>query len=259
MNFSPSRLAALVSVLLLAYMLLASPPGARVGLAQKLGAGSAGADSHACSAIEQELLHEINLARTKPGEYASFLERTKPSYSGNEFKQGGGRPPVITVEGWGAVNDAITFLRAAKPAPALASSVGLCCGAGELTRDQKVSGRTGHMGSDGSYCEQRAERFGAWAAPIGENLSYGKLSARERVAGLLIDDGVSNRMHRKRLLDPAFKVVGVACDEHSAEDTLCVITLAGGFKDKFGAAPSAAGKSAPAGKGDKVTDGARRF
>ncbi len=258
MKFPPVKLAALALALLLACALIPSPPDAASASAQKRKvskAEKASAIAHACSAIEQELLYEINLARTKPAEYASVLEKMKPSYSGNEFRQGGGKQSIITVEGWRAVEEAISALRGASPAPALAASVGMCCGAGELTKDQKTSGRTGHKGSDGSYCEQRAERFGTWTAPIGENLSYGNLSARERVTGLIIDDGVSNRMHRKRLLDPGFKVVGIACDEHSAEDTLCVITLAGGFMEKT----TAAGKSAPAGKSADIPSDARRF
>jgi uncharacterized protein YkwD len=236
--------------LALALSLLAYAPGERSASAQKLkkakastatartskvsttDASAAGGGMHSCSAIEQELLQEINLARTNPSAYAAHLESLKPLYNGNQFKQSNGKPPVITVEGWRAVEEAISAMRSARPSSALAASTGMCCGAGELTKDQKKSGRTGHQGSDGSFCEQRAERYGTWTAPIGENLSYGNLSARERVVGLLIDDGVSNRGHRKRLLDPGFKVVGIACDEHTSEATLCVITLAGGFKDR---------------------------
>lgn len=216
--------------------------------------------AHSCTAIEQELLSEINFARTRPNEYANYLEQLKPLYSGKEFKPAGGRHAVVTVEGWPAVAEAVAAMRSARPAPALAASVGMCCGASELTRDQKKSGRTGHQGSDGSFCEQRAERFGTWLAPIGENLSYGHLTARERVLGLLIDDGVGSRGHRKRLLDSAYKVVGIACDDHGSEETLCVITLAGGFTDRLTSSKPAAGdKSADKTKTTALPSGARRY
>jgi hypothetical protein len=64
--------------------------------------------------------------------------------------------------------------------------------------------------------------------PIGENLSYGTDTARERVLTLLIDDGFANRAHRKRLLDPSFHVTGIACGDHKLS-ALCVITLTCGF------------------------------
>ena len=97
-------------------------------------------------------------------------------------------------------------------------------------KEQVGTDAMGHKGKDGSFCEQRTQRFGTWKEPIGENLSYGTDTARERVLTLLIDDGVTNRGHRKRLLDPSFHVVGVACGDHKL-GAMCVITLAGGFTD----------------------------
>ena len=187
------------------------------------------------SPVEQELLDEINLLRTRPSVYASFLEGLKPFFKGANFERPG-KVMMITQEGWEAVDEAIRFLRATKPLEPLGVSGGMCRGAGEHVQDQKKSGATGHKGTDGSFCEDRVARFGAWAAPIGENLSYGDDSARERVLNFLIDDGVSNRNHRKRLLDASFKVAGVSCGEHTTLGSLCVVTLAGGFTEKLNAA-----------------------
>jgi uncharacterized protein YkwD len=106
----------------------------------------------------------------------------------------------------------------------------MCSGARELVKDQAGTDTTGHRGADGSFCEQRTQRFGTWKEPIGENLSYGNDTARERVLTLLIDDGIANRGHRKRLLDASFRVAGIACGDHKL-GAMCVITLAGGFTD----------------------------
>lgn len=187
------------------------------------------------SPVEKELLDEINLLRTRPSEYAAYLEGLKPFYKGNEYRRPGATA-LLTNEGWKAVEEAIQFLRAVKPLKPVDVSGGMCSGAGELAKDQKKTGSTGHKGTDGSFCEDRVTRYGTWASPIGENLSYGNHTARERVFNFLIDDGVSNRNHRKRLLDPGFKVAGVACGEHNAMGSMCVITLAGGFTDKLNAA-----------------------
>lgn len=210
-----------------------------------------GAKAGATAALEQDIISEINLARTRPAEYADYLERLRPLFSGKEYRRPG-KPGLLTEEGTTALDEAIGALRAAKPVPALTLSLGMCSGARLLVKDQSATGATGHRGTDGSFCEQRTQRFGSWTEPIGENLSYGDDDARERVITLLIDDGVASRGHRKRLLDPVFKVAGVACGDHKL-GAMCVITLAGGFTEG-GAAKAAK----PAGK-TTVPAGARRF
>lgn len=196
------------------------------------------------SAAEREVLDEMNLARTRPAEYAAVLEKLKPFYKGNVFTGPDGKA-LVTQEGWKAVEEAVTFMRGLKPLQPLAASNGMCSGAGELVKDQSRSGATGHKGSDGSFCEQRLTRYGTWLSPVGENLSYGSHTARDRVVQLLIDDGFANRGHRQRILDPGYKVAGVSCGQHPSEGGLCVITIAGGFND--GAAAAAPAKAPAAG------------
>jgi uncharacterized protein YkwD len=206
----------------------------------------------AAAALEQEVLKEINLARTRPAEYAAYLEQLRPHFNGREYRRPG-MPGLLTQEGTRALDEAISFLRAARPAPALTLSQGMYSGARELVKDQTGTDSTGHKGRDGSFCEQRTLRFGKWQEPIGENLSYGNDTARERVLTLLIDDGVANRGHRQRLLDASFRVAGVACGDHKL-GAMCVITLAGGFTDS---APKA---TLPAAKTPSpVPSGTRRF
>lgn len=233
----PSLLFPLVALV----TLLSLTPTPRRTAAQNMMA----AKPSAAAALEQEVLREINLARTRPSEFAAYLEQLRPRFAGKEYRRPG-RPGLITEEGARALEDAIGFLRAAKPVPALTISQGMCSGARLLVKDQAGTDTTGHKGLDGSFCEQRAQRFGSWAEPIGENLSYGDDDARERVVTLLIDDGFANRAHRKRLLDPSFKVAGVACGDHKL-GAMCVITLAGGFND----GAKAAGKTATPAAGAK--------
>jgi len=221
--------------------------------AQKLAAANAGASANPYSALEQEVMNEINLARTRPTEFAAFLESLRPQFAGKEYRRPG-KPALMTEEGAPALEEAIKFLRAAKPVPAVAMSRGMCAGARALVEEQSLSGATGHRGADGRFCEQRTQSFGAWADPIGENLNYSDDTARERVITLLIDDGVANRGHRQRIFDPKYKVVGDACGGHKIGG-MCAITFAGGFTDK--AAPAKAtmkSANAPA-----MPSGAKRF
>lgn len=229
MKYIPHRLSLCLSLSLICFSLTPN-----VGVASAQVQRPKPGDHH--TAVENELLAEINLARTRPNEYAAYLEQLKPLYAGMEFKTPGGKA-IVTQEGWKAVEEAIRFLRSTKAVPAFDVSHGMCFGAGELVKDQKASGVTGHKGSDGSFCEDRVTRFGTWAPPIGENLSYGSHTPRERVMALIVDDGVSNRGHRKRLFDTSYKVAGVACGDHSSMSALCVITLAGGFSDTRASKP----------------------
>src|SRR5258707_15116236 len=66
---------------------------------------------------------------------------------------------------------------------------------------------------------------------IGENLTYGDESARERLLTWLIDDGFPGRGHRLRLMSSDYKIAGVCCGPHPEFRSMCVITLAGGFVD----------------------------
>jgi uncharacterized protein YkwD len=197
----------------------------------------AGGNNFSLSAFESEMLQEINLARTRPQEYAAYLEGLRPYYKGKLF-QLPGRPGLTTEEGTPALEEAIKFMRGVRPLGPYNVSRGMCLGANVLVKDQGAKGLTGHRGTDGSFCEKRLEQFGAWQGTVGENLSYGKDSARHRIMTLLIDDGVADRGHRNRLLSSDYKVVGVSCGDHAQLGVMCVITFAGGFTD------AAAGRTA---------------
>ena len=72
--------------------------------------GKSDSSSKTRSKDEQDLLNEINQVRANPGQYASFLENLKPLFVGKIYKR-----TLTTQEGWAAVEDAVTFLRAATP------------------------------------------------------------------------------------------------------------------------------------------------
>lgn len=195
--------------------------------------GKPEAPAKALSQDEKDLINEINEARAHPDVYASYLEKLKPLFAGKVYKG------FETQEGWGAVEDAIAFLRAAKPQPPLNVAGGLCSAASAHVKEQSGSGATGHKSAgSGAMIEDRVKPFGSWQGNIGESLSYGNDSARERVLTWLIDDGVATRGHRKRLMSPDYKVAGICCGPHPEYGKMCVLTLAGGFTDLVAAKPN---------------------
>lgn len=183
------------------------------------------------SPAEQELLTEINLARTNPQVYAGYLEKLKPLFKGKQYTAEGSKAALQTQEGWSAVEEAIKFLRAAKPAVPLTTSSGLYLAAMAHVKDQSASGSTGHKGGNLTMIEDRVKPYGNWQGGIGENLSYGDESARERLLTWLIDDGFANRGHRNRLMSDSYKVAGLSCGPHPEYRTMCCLTVAGGFSE----------------------------
>ena len=183
------------------------------------------------SQAERDLLSEVNQARAHPGVYAAYLEKLKPFFNGKEYKPSD-QEAYTTQEGWSAVEEAIKFLRSAKPQEPLNISKGLCLAAMAHVKDQSASGATGHKGADSTLIEQRVKPFGTWQGGIGENLTYSNQSARERILTWLIDDGFASRGHRNRLMSENYRVAGVSCGPHPEFGAMCVLTLAGGFVER---------------------------
>src|ERR1041385_5599773 len=133
------------------------------------------------SQAEQDLLSEINKARAEPQLYAGYLEKLKPLFKGKLYTAEGQESGLETQEGWDAVDDAIKFLRAAKPAPPLSASEGLRLAAVSHVKDQSASGATGHPAADKTLIEELVKLYVTSQGDIGENLVYGSESARERI------------------------------------------------------------------------------
>ena len=183
------------------------------------------------SSLENAIVYEINMARTNPKGYASLLGKWKRYYDGKLLKIPG-ETILMTQEGVTAVNEAIGSMRSTNPASRLTPSKGMSSGARDHVTDQGSSGLSQHKGSDGSQPWDRVNRYGTWEKSIGENIAYGSDKARNIVMHLIIDDGVSSRGHRKNIFNPDFRVIGVAYGPHPTYRTVCVMTLAGGYKEK---------------------------
>jgi uncharacterized protein YkwD len=151
--------------------------------------------------------------------------------SGNAMVLPGGTR-IRTKEGTAAVDEAIRFLRNAQPQPPFAHSPGLSQAAADHCADQ-ASGGFGH-GNTGA----RISRYGTSNGYWGENISYGKSSARDVVIALIIDDGLRARKHRKNIFNPNFNFAGAAFGRHARFGTMCSMDFAGGFAERGQASES---------------------
>lgn len=183
------------------------------------------------SALEREVLKELNLARSRSGEYADRIESLLKYYQGNVFSYPG-MINIRTKEGIPAVQEAVRYLRKVGAMEPFKSSEGISKAARDHVRDQGPAGTTGHYGSDRSSPFDRMKRYGQFLVTAGENIGYGPSRGDFVVMGLIIDDGVPGRGHRKNIFNKNFKVVGIACGPHRRYGTMCVIDFAGGFVEK---------------------------
>ena len=184
------------------------------------------------STAENEVLAEINLARTQPQQYAAYIEEFKKYYQGQRLLLPGAKRAISTFDGVAAVDEAINYLRAAKPVPPLEAAEPACLAAKDHGVDLVTKGIMGHIGSDGTKPNDRVDRYGKWLGGIGEAIVYKVDTARNNVIGLIIDDGNATRGHRNDLFNPDYRFAGLSLSERNANGQVCVIVYVGGFSKK---------------------------
>jgi uncharacterized protein YkwD len=188
------------------------------------------AEAETDSASGRAVIREMNLARQNPALYATFVRELRGRMNGNVLVLPG-HTRIRTKEGTAALDDAIRFLQSAQPLPPLTLSRGMSRAAADHCADQ-ADGGFGHEGRDRSHAGQRIARYGNFSGGWGENISYGKSSARDVVLALIIDDGLPARKHRMNIFNPTFNYAGAAFGRHARFGTMCSMDFAGGYAER---------------------------
>jgi len=184
------------------------------------------------ASLSEEVLRELNRVRENPRAYGEKLRRFMTYFDNERYEAPGSETVVITQEGALAVEDAIASLQCAGAAAPFSLSKGMANAALDHVRDIGPLGndhQDDHRGTDGSSPFDRMNRYGKWKITAMENLVFGEETAEGIVAQMMIDDGVPSRGHRKAVLNPAFKVVGISSGPHRDYKVMCVVTFAGGY------------------------------
>jgi uncharacterized protein YkwD len=119
----------------------------------------------------------------------------------------------------------IDELKVAKPKSALQMSPELTKLARGHAVDMGEHGKIGHSSSNGTSFERRVRKK-IKTGMIGENCDYGNTEPLEIVMALLIDDGIASLGHRKNILQPNYRWVGIAIEKHKTYGMNCVMDFA---------------------------------
>jgi hypothetical protein len=162
-----------------------------------------------------EFIAEMNLARTQPQVYARIVAQRGPAM---------GCSPRDVAE-------AVRFLEKQRPLHAFVHSPGLSQAALAHVLDTGPRGIRSHRGSDGSSVSRRAARFGRWDLRVGENIYFGRGSARDAVVALIVDQGVRSRGHRRNIFDKGYRYAGAATGGHAMYGGMAVTDFAAVYQE----------------------------
>lgn len=204
---------------------------------------SAALVSAAVSDVEKDVLKWLNIARTEPLKMAAELEKMLPNFDAKTpmlYHIPGDPVGLLTNEGAAAVREAIAALKTVNGLPgnqkpgALLFANGLLNSAQDHAQDQGSNGVFSHTGTDASTPWSRVAKYGTWKVTAAENMGTGYNTGVDIVRQLLIDDGEPDRGHRKNILNPTLKNVGVAVRPHKVYDFVNVQDFTGDFTNKPG-------------------------
>jgi uncharacterized protein YkwD len=165
---------------------------------------SVSSQAQSFSALELNILNEINRVRSNPQAYAKWIEdnRSNLAYT----------PQPQNLK---AVDEAIRALKSSPNLPQITPSPLAYKAAKAHLDEQLPTGTFSHNGKDGSTVDKRLKRVGKLPGAYAENailLNPEDPATAQRVVLIwIIDDIVSNRAHRKVLLDKNYLLAGIAC------------------------------------------------
>nr|WP_294815911.1 CAP domain-containing protein [uncultured Sphingomonas sp.] len=177
------------------------------------------------SALEREIVTELNFARQHPRRYAGRLREYRRYFRGKIVQYPAKPEGLRTAEGVAAVDEAIALLERQPPVPQLSPARLLAQAAGAHVSEQGPRGATGHFSKNGDDPRDRVRRHGG-GDYVAETITYGPPTAVEVVRQLIVDDDVPNRGHRRTVFAAEMRFVGIGCGPHKTYRVMCVAEFA---------------------------------
>ena len=166
--------------------------------------------------MERDLIKEVNELRKNPAGYAQKLVKSKGYFKKEQhqgkfvWKHPDAERGLLTEEGPAAYDEAINFLKKAKPVGALTASKGLNKIAAEFLLEYQKDPEAN------VEFDSVVEKFGKFEGQIKRQVEFGSPTAERVVVSLVVCDGDKSRGQREVLLSKDLKQIGVA---HGSHDT----------------------------------------
>ncbi len=157
------------------------------------------------TALEPEILSEINRVRTNPQGYAQWLEQQRQYYDGIWLRLPGEKP-IRTNRGLKALEEAIAVLKKQPPLSPL-----------DISKQTKAKATT------------KLDNF-ATANNI-QNISYGRVTPQGIVMSIVVDELFPDRRRRKSLLSSNAEDTGVVCKPDPRYAKVCAIAYSNTVAD----------------------------
>ena len=174
----------------------------------------------------QSLVNEINFLRKDPQTYASKLRKYIRYFKKNILMLPG-MPPILTMEGSKAFEEAADFLDKLDPVPVLKQISYLNDVSNDVLTDILSISNLEMLGN--INVDNYIDNYGKVIGPFSQALDFGSCNSELVIMNLLIDDGDSNRTNRLTITSPNYKLIGVNTSTHSQFLFCTVITLARHF------------------------------
>jgi len=183
--------------------------------------------------LKKEIVEEHNKVRENPKSYIPVCEKYIKYFKGNILNKPGLDYGIETNEGKDAYSECIEFLKKQKPVQALKHDDGLSKASQDHADDIGANGSCDHTGSDGSQADERVDRYVQWDVTICENIDFGATTGEEILISLLVDDGVTDRGHRKNIFNDKLSYIGVGAGPHTEYGVCSVMDYVGNIKNKI--------------------------
>ena len=162
------------------------------------------------SKFVEDVINEINFARTKPSEYAAKLERICSTINGRKVKVG--NSIMKLKEGSKIFDESIQYLLNIGAMEPLELCDGLSESANELLSILIIQEGVdmSEFKLDIYDLEHRLDHFGVFFGEFNEIIDYGSFDAEFVVVNFILGDGDETRNDRHTILNPRMKYCGIA-------------------------------------------------
>lgn len=186
--------------------------------------------------LTQNIIKEINIARTDPEAYIQILENDKQYFKDNVLYRPN-EDPLRTQEGESAHDEAIDFLKSQVALKELTFSEHLSQACLDHVKDIGKTGAVSHEGSNKETISQRLEQYAEWDFVLCQNIDFGGKNVTEIMISFITGDGDSSRTHRKNIFRNDINYIGAASGKHKDTDVVSVIAYAGNIRELGSVAP----------------------